>query len=140
RVLGGVDTMPLAGGEGDERAGRTLDVLAGDLDRDAATDDVHDGALAYVVVAHRLATLELDRDSPALRRAEEDARNLALPSRNTRRVGARLTRMLLLRRGRQRRQIPALHGARLTRAGRNHRPRLEGRQRQVAGRRRAGAR
>src|SRR5438045_3482306 len=66
--------MSLAGGEGDERAGRALDVLAGDLDRDAATDDVHDSALAYVVVAHRLATLELDRDSPALRRAEEYAR------------------------------------------------------------------
>jgi len=68
-MLGRVNTVALARGEGDERAGRALDVLTGGLDRDAATDDVHDGALAYVVVAHRLATLELDRHRPALGRA-----------------------------------------------------------------------
>jgi hypothetical protein len=79
-----VDAVPLAGREGDEGAGGALDRFAGRVDRDAAADDVHDGALAYVVVAHRFAALKLDDNGAALGGAEEDARDLPVMPRDSR--------------------------------------------------------
>lgn len=109
RLFGGVNAVPLAGGEGDESAGGALGRLARGVDRDAATDDVDDGALADVVVAHCLAGLEFDDDGPAFGGAEENARDLSVVLRDARRAGAGVAWPLFLGRGWQRGEVPALH-------------------------------
>ncbi len=99
----------LARFEDDERARVALDGFPGRLDRHAAGHDLHDRSLANLVVAHRLATLEIKDDGPTLRRAEEHARHPSIAAGHARSIRSRLTRAALLRRGRKRHKIPAFH-------------------------------
>jgi hypothetical protein len=71
---------------------------------------VDDGSLAYPVVTHRLAGLQLEDDRTALGRAEEDARDLTVAPRYPRCTGSRLPWGALLSRRRKRDHVPAFHG------------------------------
>ncbi len=99
----------LARFEDDERARVALDGFPGRLDRHAAGHDLHDRSLANLVVAHRLATLEIKDDGPTLRRTEEHARHPSIAAGHARSIRSRLTRAALLRRGRKRHKIPTFH-------------------------------
>ena len=68
--------MVLAGLEGHECPGLAFDRLPGALHRDAPRDDLHETALANLMLCQLLATSEVDDHDPALRRREQHARRL----------------------------------------------------------------
>src|SRR5581483_1594896 len=110
RVREGPNRVALAGLEHEERPALALGLLAGGFDRNPADDHLDDGALADLVAAEHLPVIQVEDNRPALRRGEQHARHLRARPRHPRRVGSRRPRARLLRRGRQRAQIPASHG------------------------------
>jgi len=96
RVLEAADRMALAGVERDQRSGHAFHGLIAGLDRDAARDHLHNGALAYPVIGHVLSALQVDDHESALRGGEQHARLLATDRERAWSLGSGLALDLLV--------------------------------------------
>lgn len=93
--------MVLAWFEIDERAGLAVDGLERGRHRDATAHDFDHGSLVDGVIAHLLASTEIDDDDSAFRLGEEYARLRPPDRRHSRCPGAGLALVLLVRRRRE---------------------------------------
>jgi len=95
--------LVLAWIEPDDRTSAAVDRIARQLNRDRAVHDLDHCALAHMVIAELLTTLQVDDDDLTLGRGEQDSWHLMPRRRNPRSIGPRMTILALSGRSRQRR-------------------------------------
>ena len=91
-VIEAAQGVLLARVEYDQRSGVALHGLSCSFDRNPAGNNLHDRALADVMIAHRLPAAKVEHNEPALGRREQDTRILVTGRRHAWRIGSRLVR------------------------------------------------